>query len=114
MPSGVARQGSLHQGSLCSVVLKERPVDTQISQVALWNVKVLEPEGNYGGGIFVGVAPFTLISTNLGGSFVVLHHHYGLDLLMITEGKEWRRGIRPHRILCWCCDGCIKEKFRSC
>ena len=40
--------------------------------------KCWNQEGNYGGGdIFVGVAPFTIITTNLGGSVAVLHH-YGL------------------------------------
>ena len=49
--------------------------------------KCWNQEGNYGGGgIFVGVAPFAMITTNLGGS-AVLHHHYDLDLFMITEGK---------------------------
>ena len=55
--------------------------------MALWNVKVLESEGNYGGGIFVGVAPFATITVNLDGS-TALHHHYGLDLLMITEAMN--------------------------
>ena len=94
--------------------LKECPVNPPKSPVSSWNIKVLEPEGNYGGGgIFVGVAPFAIITTNLGGS-AVLHHHYCLDLLMITETKQWRQSIRPHRILCLCCDGCIKEKFPFC
>ena len=50
---------------------------------------MLESEGNYGGGggFFVGVAPFAIITANLGGS-VVLLHHYGLDLLMITEARN--------------------------
>ena len=50
---------------------------------------MLESEGNYGGGggFFVGVAPFAIITTNLGGS-AVLHHHYCLDLLMITEARN--------------------------
>ena len=36
----------------------------------------------------LGLLHFTIISTNLGGSFVVVHHHYGLDLLMITEVRN--------------------------
>ena len=57
-----------------------------ISPVALWNIKVPKPEGNYGDGIFVGVALFPTITANFGGSSVV--HHYGLDLLMITEAMN--------------------------
>ena len=70
-------------------LLKEYTVDPPKFSVALWNLKVLEPEGNYGGGgIFVGVAPFTIISTNLGGSVVVVLLHYDLDLLMITGARN--------------------------
>ena len=51
--------------------------------------KCWNQEGNYGGGgIFVGVAPFAMITTNLGGSVVAVFHHYDLDLLMITEARN--------------------------